>query len=140
MFNNPAYGYTYNPQMPYNYQAQNNNYSQPQQRPAVFPAVYVSDKAEVNSYPADQSNNPSFFYNRVKEEVYIKQYDSTGAAPVKTYRLITDDLTEEKQPAGIKLYSENLQALNDKIDGLKSIIENLTVSKMETVEIKGKKQ
>lgn len=141
-YNNTGYGYNYNQQMPYNNfpQMQNNNYSTSQQnRLVIFPAIYVSDKAEVNSYPPDQSNNPSFFYNRSKEEIYIKQYDNTGAAPIRTYRLAADNLPGENAKKDINLYEEKFNAINDRLDGLKSIIENLIPLKTETGEIKGKK-
>lgn len=115
------------------------NYVQQTQQSVSFPAIYVSDKAEVNSTPADQSGNPKYFHNRLKNEIYVKQYDSSGAAPIKTYRLVADDLLNENELTGINnLYKEDFKAFHERLDEINTKFENLN-NIISNIDIRGKK-
>lgn len=112
----------YNPYFPQGIPQQPQPQPQPQPQQqinnvSVFPAVYVSSKNEVESIRPDQNNNPMYFHNRANKEIYLKQYDSTGAAPILTFKLVEDVETEpSKTETGLNL-------LNNKIDKLIKLVE-----------------
>lgn len=121
------YGY-YNPYYPQPIQVQqpvtqphqaNTQTQQTQQNVQVFPAMYVSSKNEVESIRPDQNNNPMYFHNRGLKEIYLKQYDDTGAAPIKTFRLVD----EEEQKAEQNIYETGFNLLNSKIDGILTLLQ-----------------
>ena len=131
-----AYGY-YNPYYPQGItqpqppQTVNNTvaqHAQTQNNMQIFPAMYVSSKNEVESIRPDQNNNPMYFHNRGRNEIYLKQYDKTGAAPIKTFRIVNDE--EEKTEQNI--YETGFNVLNSKIDGILNILQGInTESKTE---------
>ena len=130
-----AYGYTgYGYYNPYSQGFQ----QQPQQQQnnvQVFPAVYVSNKNEVEGVRPDQNNNPMYFHNRAAKEIYLKQYDSTGAAPILTFKLVENSETEQNQAKG------ELDTLNQKIDFLIQMVkkEKNNIEEKKTEEKKDKK-
>lgn len=115
MYNYPNNPNQFNPVSPYYNAIQQQLSQQP-----IFTATVVSNIAEVNSTPADATGKPSFFYNKSKEEIYIKQYDNTGSAPIRTYKLAKDEKQEK---------SENLELkeLVSKIDKLNNLLSQKTI-------------
>ena len=108
-----------------NYSGYNNygyNIPQPQpnyfNQPQNFNATFVSDIAEAVATKPDVTGKPLFFYNKASEEVYIKQYDNTGNAPVKTYKLIVP----ENIAINNNSYIENFKSLNNKLDDIKKLL------------------
>lgn len=106
--------------MAYNYG--NYNYQPPQytnfmQQPTGFNTNFVSDIAEAIATKPDVTGKPLFFYNKASEEIYIKQYDSTGAAPVKTYKLAIE--TQENKPNQLE---EGFKSLDSKLDDIKKLL------------------
>lgn len=80
------------------------NYNVPQQ-PYVNNGrvVFVTNIEEAKATPADMLGNPIFFYNKSKNEVYIKQTDSTGAAPIREYELKKESSVSEPSTVELEL-------------------------------------
>lgn len=110
----------------------------PQQQNNTIKVYFVTNKQEANSIIPDPNGTPLFFFNKGSNEIYIKQVNNeTGLATFKEYKEVqpTDKPTDEKKDKeSVNLYKKDFDALNDKIDDLKSIVENLTV-----IEVKGNK-
>ena len=104
-----AYGNSFNP-----------NWTQPyntfMQQP-VLSGNFVSNIAEAVATKPDISGKPLLFYNKADEEVYIKQYDNTGNAPVKTYKLVIDNAQEKPNPI-----VESFKSLDAKLDDIKKLL------------------
>jgi hypothetical protein len=99
--------------------------------------MYVSSINEVESIRPDQNNNPMYFHNRAGKEIYLKQYDNTGAAPIKTFRLVD----EEEQKAEQNVYETGFSVLNNKIDGVINLLQGISeANKTLPAETKGGKK
>ena len=85
-----------------------------------FKMMPVSNIEEANATPVDTLNGmPSFFYNRATNEIYMKQFNSnSGGAIFQTYKL---QAMEAKQPNS---YEIELKSINEKIDGLYSLLKS----------------
>jgi len=93
-------------------------YPQYAQQP-VLNAVPVTDIAEANAYRVDLSGTPTIFYNRGKNEIYLKKINSqSGGADFLKFTLAECPMPEKVQK------EENLQTLSSKIDGLYSLLNN----------------
>ena len=103
------YGYGYTPQ----YQ---NLYNQPQQ-PLSFTTTFVSDIAEAIATKPDVTGKPLFFYNKSAEEIYLKQYDNMGTAPVKIYKLVV-----EKNETTTNPLLDSIKSLDNKITDIKKLL------------------
>lgn len=109
--------------------------SQQQRQGAII--MPVSNQEEANAYIVSPEGTPTFFYNAGKKEIYLKQTNKdTGSADFFVFKAVkapTKEEKEEKQEKEEKekpvTYEKDFKALNDKIDGLYSIL-----SKPETVE------
>ena len=110
--------------MNYPYQNQYNNMYNQQQ--VFYKTMPVSSIDEVKSTPADFSGNPIFFFNKARAEVYMKQYDNTGNAPITTFKLVIPEVVEPENP-----YSKDFKALNDKIDSIKKLLTPEIIEKAE---------
>ena len=107
-------------------------YNQPfQTQPNTFSTTMVSDIAEVMATKPDVTGKPLFFYNIASEEIYKKQYDNTGIAPIKTYKLVVN---EQEKP--VNPLEKSFKTLNDKLDNIAKL---LTPEILEEVEKRGKK-
>ena len=118
---------------PYRYQPMNNG----------FRVVSIANETEINSIADDYSGIPIYFHNRATNEIIIKQFDiKTGLTTIQKY--VKSDGTEGQiSKENVKSdvdYSENFNAINERIDGLKSMIENLNISKPEIIEARGGKK
>lgn len=81
--------------------------------------VFVTNIEEAKATPADMMGNPLFFYNKSKNEIYIKQTDATGAAPIREYELKKDQsVSEEVSPLEIRLQEiqKQLDEINNKLE------------------------
>lgn len=91
-----------------------------------FKIIPVANIEEANATPVDTLNDiPSFFFNRAKKEIYLKQYNSQTGLPIfEIFQLAqkpTEHISEKKQT---NTYEKDFKALNDKIDGLYSLISS----------------
>lgn len=95
MQNFNGYNYGYNPY---------NNYPQYQQQrvSSGLKIIPVSNIMEANATPVNDLE-PVFFYNRAENVIYKKQIDSTGAAPIQTFKLEIVENMQKENPIEIKL-------------------------------------
>ena len=105
------YANGYNPNAWMN--AQNNFI--PQQ--PMLSGSYVSNISEAIATKPDVTGKPLFFYNKAGEEIYIKQYDATGNAPVKTYKLVVESVEPQPNP-----YLESFKSLDNKLEDIKKLL------------------
>ena len=103
-----------------------NGYYNPynQQRFTPLKIYSVSNIMEANATPVENLD-PVFFFNRSENIIYKKQIDSTGAAPIQIYKLAEpqhENLNENTQ-IDVSYYDEKFNALNERLDTLKEIIE-----------------
>ena len=92
--------------------------------------IPVSNREEATASPVDLINGtPSFFYNKEKNEVYIKQFDvPTGKGVFKTFielQPTEEPLTEVKEPVKANPYKEEFRYLKDGIDGLYRVLADM---------------
>ena len=82
----------------------------------------VSNIEEANATPVDTLNGfPSFFYNKAQSEIYMKQFNNvSGGAIFQTYKL----QTPENPMKSVDPYEEQFKSINEKIDGLYSLLKS----------------
>jgi len=122
------YGYNYTPYNPMlNTRERINQLEQqfPQYtQNANLVTVPVTNMAEANAYRVDVNGTPTFFYNAGANEIYLKRTNlQTGLADFIVYKKAEQPISEVKEQKGINTYEENFKALNDKIDGLYSLLK-----------------
>lgn len=124
------YGYNYTPYNPMlNTQQRLNQLEQqyPQYAQNSSPSlatIPVTNIAEANAYRVDVNGTPTFFYNAGTNEVYMKRTNlQTGLADFIVFTKAEQPITEVKPQKGTNTYEENFKALNDKIDGLYSLLK-----------------
>lgn len=91
------------------------NYTTPQM--PTFATTFVSDIAEAIATKPDVTGKPLFFYNKSAEEIYVKQYDNTGSAPVKVYKLAVEPIEPVPNPI-----ADGIKALDDKLNDIKNLL------------------
>lgn len=98
--------------------------------------IPVTNIDEANAFRVDPTGIPTFFYNAGKNEIYMKRTNTqTGLADF----LIFSKLEKPRTDVNKNTYKEDFKALNDKIDGLYSLlatVKNETVA--ETTQKGGK--
>lgn len=106
----------------------NNSNSATVNNSSVIPVTNID---EANAFRVDPTGIPTFFYNAGKNEVYLKRTNTqTGLADFIVFGKVEQLKTEPKQNLSINTYEKDFKALNDKIDGLYSL---LATAKNETV-------
>lgn len=101
----------------YEAQQQYQQYSQPIQQ--GYRVIPVSNEQEANATQVDLSGNPIFFYNKGKNEVYIKQFNQlTGLADFQRFALATMPVNEINEEKGLVDYTERLNVIESKLDSL----------------------
>ena len=116
MQNYSGYG-GFNPYLP-QYQNQPNYQNFQQNRVAGLKIIPVSNVMEANATPVNDLE-PIFFYNRAENVIYKKQIDSTGAAPIQTFKLELAETTQEvKNP-----YEQDFKEIRESLNELKALIK-----------------
>lgn len=122
---NYPYNFYQSMQPSYYSNALQHQYQQPQQATAqnVNTVIPVSNKEEAIATPVDLINGtPTFFHNKGKNEIYIKQFDvQSGSATIKTYIQSEHDSkpdNEGKNNIDINTYKKDMDYLKAAIDGL----------------------
>ena len=94
-----------------------------------YKLVTIGSIEEAKAAPVDTINDtPSFFFNRGKNEIYLKQYNSQNGSPIFcTFQLVQEPTNEVNKKTEPNIYENNFKALNDKIDGLYSLISTIQV-------------
>ena len=88
-------------------------------QPVGFKVVPVANIEEANASQVDLNGNPVFFYNKGKNEIYIKQFNlQSGLADFYTFSRV-EATTETPQI----VTKDDLKVINEKIDGLYAILD-----------------
>lgn len=110
------------------------NYAQPMPfnnfRPQMFyKALPVTSEAEMNTYTVDFNGMPTYFHNQATNEIYVKQFDiKTGLTTTQKYIKFEADskpISESKTETDINTYKKDFECLNDRLDGLETLIKDL---------------
>lgn len=101
---------------------------QPQQQSNNYlMAIPVTNVDEANAFRVDPQGTPTLFYNAGKNEVYLKRTNmQTGLADFIVFGKVEQPKTEPKQNLSINTYEKDFKALNDKIDGLYSLLATVS--------------
>lgn len=87
--------------------------------------IAVSNIEEANATPVDLYGNPLFFFNRATKEIYMKQTDQTGAAPLITFIMKPQEqqikLSQEQTKPAYDFQSD-LRKLNNKVDDIYKVL------------------
>lgn len=98
-------------------------YAQPQQQQNFFRAFPVTNMEEANATQVAIDGTPTFFYNASKNEIYLKRISmQTGLAEFQKFAIVEQPTKGEKACNCNINYSEQFQAINNKLDGLYSIL------------------
>ena len=89
-----------------------------------FKVIPVTNIEEANASQVDLQGNPVFFYNKGRNEIYLKQFNiTTGLADFYVFAKVEQTLKDVKPVLGVNTYEKDFKALNDKIDGLYAILK-----------------
>lgn len=100
---------------------------QPQQSNNFLMAIPVTNIDEANAFRVDPQGTPTLFYNAGKNEVYLKRTNTqTGLADFLIFGKVDKPTVEEKQVQSINPHKKEFEALNDKIDGLYSLLATVS--------------
>lgn len=87
--------------------------------------IPVSNIDEANATSADLQGNPTFFFNRATKEIYMKQLDSSGAAPLISFVLKPQEqqikLSKEQTKQAYDFQNE-LREVNRKVDEIRKYL------------------
>lgn len=113
MFNYPSpYGYM----TPYAQQLLNQHQQAQAQQQANQPmrVILISNDDEVKAIPADYNGNPTFFYNKSGNKIFIKQVNpQTMEAHIQSFKAeITPDQSIKTQPDEMMRYQTILDGIN----------------------------
>ncbi len=99
---------------------------QPPQNSQTLSTIPVSNIEEAKAYIVDPYGlTPTFFYNASKNEVYLKKTNrDTGNAEFSTFTKLEQPLSEVKEENSANIYENNFKALNDKIDGFSTKLDD----------------
>ena len=136
---NYPYNLYQNLQPSYYSNALQHQYQQPQQAASqnINTVIPVSNKEEAVATPVDLVNGtPTFFHNKGKNEIYIKQFDvQSGSATIKTYIQSEGDSkpeSESKNNFDIKTYKKDIDYLKSGIDSLHKMLAESILEDEET--------
>lgn len=105
-------------------------YAQYQQPQGKLNALPVGSVDEARAYIVDMQGTPTLFYNASKNEVYLKKTNvQTGSADFFTFQVTSAPENESKDKKSVNISKDDLKAINDKIDGLYSLLEQKPVKK-----------
>lgn len=85
----------------------------------------VSNIDEANATPVDLSGNPLFFFNRATKEIYMKQLDQTGAAPLISFVLKPQESQiklSQEQTKPVYDFQNDLKKLNEKVEEIRKVL------------------
>lgn len=108
----------------------------PQPQKQTLMTIPVTNTDEAKAFMVDINGTPTIFYNAGANEIYLKRTNlQTGGADFFIFRKIESPTTDVKPEKDINTYKEDFKALNDKIDGLYSLLGQ----PVEEPKIKGAK-
>ena len=102
-----------------------NQQAQQQNQQNHYRVILVSNEEEAKATPADLNGNPTFFYNKSVNKIYLKQINpQTGAAPLQIFNAQpTAQDNIKTQPDELMNLSE--QHYNTIIEGINGIYRML---------------
>ena len=107
--------------------AQPQTQPQPQQNNNFLMAIPVTNVDEANAFRVDPQGTPTLFYNAGKNEVYLKRTNTqTGLADFLIFSKVEKSPVEEKPAPSANIYKKDFEAINDKIDGLYSLLSTVS--------------
>jgi hypothetical protein len=87
-----------------------------------FKVIPVANIEEANASQVDLNGNPVFFYNKGKNEIYLKQFNiQTGLADFYTFSKM--EMVNGNMEAPTPITKEDFKQINEKLDGLYSILK-----------------
>lgn len=99
--------------------------TQPIQQQNFFRTLLVSNVEEANATQVAFDGTPTFFYNASKGEIYLKKISTqTGLVEFSKFALAQSPTGNEKVCKCANISEQQLKAINDKLDGLISIVGN----------------
>ena len=126
MFNYPnLYGYNYTPFAQQVLNQQQQLQQQLQQQNTPMRVILISSDDEVKAIPADNNGNPTFFYNKSGNKIFIKQVNpQTMEARIQTFNAEPlPDSNIKTQPDEMMKFHE--QRYNTVIEGINGIYRML---------------
>lgn len=143
-----GYGY-YNPyNNPYSQLAQQLLNQQQNQNNQNLPmrVVLISNDDEAKAIPADHNGNPTFFYNKSANKIFIKQINpQTMEARIQTFKAEpSPDSNIKTQPDELMRYQTVIEGINGLYRELQSIKEGIStqppiMTEIEEIKEKGSK-
>lgn len=96
---------------------------QPQKQTQTLATIPVTSIDEAKAFMVDVNGTPTLFYNAGANEIYLKRTNlQTGVADFFIFRRVESPITDVSPQEGVNTYKDDLKALNDKIDGLYSLL------------------
>lgn len=94
----------------------------PQTKQQTLTIIPVTNKEEATAFMVDTFGTPIFFYNAGANEIYLKRTNlETGGADFLIFSKVAKPTTGGGDKKG-NAYKEDFKTLNDKIDGLYSLL------------------
>lgn len=107
----------------------------PQPQKQALMTIPVTSTDEAKAFMVDVNGAPTIFYNSGANEIYLKRTNlQTGGADFFIFRKVESPKTDVKPEKGTNTYKEDFKALNDKIDGLYSILGQTVEEKTKGVK------
>ena len=101
------------------YSPMNNRYSRNQGYVIVN---LVSNIKEAEAAQPDPLGNPTFFYNMAQNELYMKQFNNMGAAPLYIYKCSGEYTPQDNSTPVIMDYDKHFNELSGKIDNMTALL------------------
>lgn len=95
----------------------------PQPQKQTLMTIPVTSTDEAKAFMVDINGTPTIFYNAGANEIYLKRTNlQTGGADFFIFHKVASPTADVNTQKGINTYKEDFKALNDKIDGLYSLL------------------
>ena len=90
----------------------------------VFPVANIE---EANACQVDYQGNPLFFYNKAKQEMYLKKFDpESGLVEFRKFAVSDIPQNEINKPKGIETLEKEINAIKDELGRITSYFETKT--------------
>ena len=107
----------------------NQPYRNPYQ-PNGLRIIPVASDSEINAFTTDFNGAPTYFHNQATNEIVIKQFDlRTGLTSIQKFIKsdnVQGDLTQVKPEVDTSKYDEEINVINDRLEGIEKTIADLS--------------
>lgn len=117
------------------YGAQPNGYNGLNSRMRTPQGCYVtlvSNIKEAEAAQPDPLGNPTFFYNMSQNEIYLKQFNNMGAAPLYVFKYSQEYNPAQNDAPVILDYDKRFNELDNKIEDVKKLLTPNVLNAVET--------